>query len=285
MKTITFPAGGRLAGVASMLALLGHETSDQDIAMGMEAPFLLVKDGEIWRAGAGLYAPRWINLCLERRGFRMEEHLLECSEVPAFLRANCPAMLKIAVQKDRAEPVVFTGYAEGRYQFSTIVREGRAPSQTLSLTVPMLKRRLQEQVAVHTITRCAPHPVDFAPLLKETLENIRAYRQELLEVREQTVTRAELDALHEPLFRALMQDLWPMALLIGDEMLVEELRYLEHNYRHIFLIGGPDEMLLAERLKKSSIRKCLLWFREAVVDRLYVLTGQDDWHDFAPLEG
>ncbi len=283
MKAITFPAAGKLAGVASMLECLGEDAGDLDIARGMEAPFLLVRDGNTWRAGAGLYHPRWINLSLGSRGFRLEEHVLPREDVGDFLRGNSPAMLKMILRKDGMEPVVFTGYAQGRYIFSTIVQEDRGPSQTLSLTGPMLRRRLQEQTAVHTLSACEPCVTDFVPMLKETLENIPVYREALLETRFRTVTRAEYDALHTPLFRALMQDLRPMALLMGDETLAEELRRLEHDYRHIFVFGGPDEMTLEDRLPKSSICKCLLWYREAVVDRLYELTGQDHWQSYAPL--
>lgn len=71
MKFITLDAGGMLAGLAGMLALLGHDTDDQTIALSMEAPYLIDHQDGVYRAGAMLYQPEWINCWLSQLGLKL----------------------------------------------------------------------------------------------------------------------------------------------------------------------------------------------------------------------
>ncbi len=284
MKKITFERSDKLAGVASMLEYFGYEAQDRDIALGMEAPYLFVQDEGIWRAGSRLYHPEWINLYLEPRGFRMEEGVLPRDDVGAFLRSHCPVLMQMKLEKGILTPVVFKGYADGRYHFESIGWGKDGGFQALSLSVPMMKRRLHDEVLVCTLEPCEPHPVDFVPCLKATLDGLGQYRQEVMDACMQTVNRAAYQEMQTTLLRALMRDLRPMIQLIPDMMLSAELRCLEHYYGHVFMIDGPEEVSLEQCFTRRDIRKCLLWYRELVVDRLYALTGDDSWQDYAPMK-
>lgn len=276
MIPITFSGAGMLAGVATMLALLGYHTSDQDIARGMEAPYLFVRDTHgNFRAGAGLYRPQWLNLYLQPRGFMMTEHSVAPQDICAFLRKHKPSMFPLAISKNVTHPVVFRTYDHERYEFVNIKPLHAAEPDSLSLSAAMLKRRISSPVAVYTLEPCDPRPVDFIPLLLDSLDHLVIYQEELLTTRRRTVTRDEFTALHQPLFRALMQDLRPMMLLIDDTVLAAELRLLNHDYRHVFILDGTESVALDDRLPKKSIQKCILWLHENIVDRLYAL-GADE---------
>ena len=95
----------------------------------------------------------------------------------------------------------------------------------------------------------------------------------------QTISREELHSLQTPLLRALMIDMLPMAQLLSQETLYEELRLLNHDYRHIFTRNSPPTVDLQERLPRSSIRQCLAWMRENIVDRLFVHGLSDEQVD------
>ena len=140
----------------------------------------------------------------------------------------------------------------------------------------MLRRRLPETVRLCTVETCAPKPVDFIPLLLTTLENIRAYPADLLAAREKYITRSDLRQMRDPLFRALMHDMRPMTMLTGDSVLEAELELLDHDFRHIFTENDPESQLLATRLPKGPIKRCLLWLYEDVLDRLYQLGADDE---------
>ncbi len=269
MKYMTFPAAGKLSGVAAMLECLGHDTDDRTIALGMNAPWLFVKEGERYLAGSSLYQPRWLDLYLMPLGFHMTKIAPSKENVPTYLRACKTAMLPMTVTKDIKHPVVFTGYADGRYTFTNIKRENSDEPDTFSLTTAMLKRRLADQTTIYSLKECPASKVDFIPLLFESLNHLASYQTDVLEALKQTVTREELHILSDRLFHALMRDLLPMAELTNDAELAYELRLLNHDYRHIFTRNSPTTVTLDEKLPRSSICQCITWLREDIIDQLY----------------
>lgn len=269
MKYITFPASGKLTGVAAMLECFGYDTDDRAIALGMNAPWLFMKAGERYLAGSSLYKPRWLNLYLAPLGLHMTETALSKESVPAFLRACKTAMLPLAIARNRTHPVVFNGYADGRYEFTNIRPEVSSEPEAFSLTTAMLKRRLSDQVTVFSMEKCQPTEVNFIPLLLESLNNLASYQEHVLEALGQTVTREEFHILSERLFRALIQDTLPLAELANDAELTHELRLLYHDYRHIFTQNSPTTVMLNEKLSRNSICRCIAWLREDIVDQLY----------------
>lgn len=68
-----------------------------------------------------------------------------------------------------------------------------------------------------------------------------------------------------------MQDLLPLIPLTEDFELAEELRPLNHDYRHIVTLNSPEYIVLNETLPKTPIITCINWLRENVIDRLYAL--------------
>lgn len=269
MKYIHFEAAGVLAGLANMLEHLGHDTEDYKIAFGMDAPWLFLHEGDAYLAGHQLYTPRYLNLYLKPNGFCMAEVALPKAEAAAFLRKQQTAMLRLCVEKGNVHPVVFIGYEGGRYLFNNIKTEDSREPELLSLSSQMLLRRLEEQVSIYTLESCPPEPVDFLPLMIASLRNLADYEAALMAACTRTVTRQEFNALRMPLLRALMVDVRPMALLLKQPVLAVELRLLHHDYQHVFTRLSPPTVPLWERLPRSSIRKCISWLRENVIDRMY----------------
>ena len=272
MKHINFTASGILAGLANMLELFGIDTEDHAIALGMNAPFLFLRKGGQYFAGSALYQPRWLDLYLKPIGFHMAEITYPKEEVAEFLRSQQTAMLPITLSSGNSHPVVFAGYIKGRYEFINIKPAHSAEPDNLSLSSAMLKRRLDDQVTINTLEHCPQQQMDFLPLFQDSLLNLDTYLNEVLQALNQTVNREELQALKTLLFRSLMQDMQPMATLIGDFTLSEELRSLNHDYRHIFTQNSPPTVTLWEKLPRSSIRKCIAWLKEDINDQIHVYT-------------
>lgn len=276
MKHITFSGGGTLAGLANMLAYHGFDAEDRAIALEMEAPYLFVRRNGHYQAGVKLYQLEFLNLYLHKHGFHLRQDMLAREDVCAVLRTHAPAMLTIAVTKSATHPALFRGYTNGRYEFDNIKSAESTEPDMLSLSSAMLKRRLAAEVTVFTLETCARESTDMKPLLLESLRTLTAYRTDVLSAREQTMTREEFSALHEPLFRALMQDYRAMALLTGDMTLSNELELLEHDYKHVFLYNSPERVALNTCLPRTSIRSCILWIHEDIIDRLSELGMDDD---------
>lgn len=269
MKCITFPGSAKLAGVAAMLERLGFDTDDRSITLGMRAPWLFLYDQGRFMAGASLCQPRWVNLYLTPLGFRMTEKLLNKTEIPAYLRSCETAMLSLTVMKNVHPPVVYTGYADGRYRFVNLKPENSNEPDSLSLTGGMLGRRLADQSAVLTVEKCPPAEAEIVPLLVESLKTLARYQSEMLETLDAVVTRKEFLTLSKTHLKALLQDMLPMAELIDDAVLTEELCLLNHDYRHVFSHHGPDTVRLGDRLPRSAICRCISWMRENIIDQLY----------------
>lgn len=276
MIPITFNGAGMLAGLATMLECMGYHTDDKTIALGMEAPYLFVRDQDSYKAGACIYQPHWLNLYLHPHGLHMSEESLAQGDVCAYLRAHQPAMLPIMISRTSFHPVVFTGYVNGRYEFVNVKPFASPEPDSFSLTAAMLKRRLSPTVIVYSLTSCEAQPVDFVPLLLASLDNLVTYQEKVLETRKRIVTRQEFAELRTQLLRALMQDMQPLMALIGDYGLAEELRRLNHDYRHIFVCNDGETCALYDRLPKSSIKHCITWIRENIFDRLYELGVSDE---------
>lgn len=282
MKYVHFDGAGPLAGLANMLAHRGHDTEDYTIAYEMNAPWLFIKEGDAFLAGQQLYMPRWLDLYLRPRGFHMAEISLPKAQVPAFLRQHQPAMLRLALDKEHVHPVIFTQYEGGRYLFDNIRSDSTPEPERLSLSGQMLARRLEEQVTVFTLEEISPEPVDFLPLLLTSLQNLADYEDALMAACERTVTRQEFIVLQKQLLRALMVDAEPMAQLLNQPTLSMELHLLHHDYQHVFTRLSPPTVLLAERLPRSSIRKCIGWLRENIIDRLYDYGVTDEFVEALP---
>ena len=269
MKYIHFDSAGTLAGLAAMLECFGHDIEDRQIAFGMEAPWLFLKNDCQFVAGQGLYKPRWLNLYLLPRGFRLCESLIPKENVPLFLQQHCPSMLKIRIDRNICHPVVCTGYAKSRYQITNVKTADSHEPDHLSLSQPMLLRRIEDNVRILTLEQCSPEAVDFTPLLVQSLQTLAEYEHALLETCTRAISREDFNALRSPLLRALFVDMLPMIKLLNQPILLEELRLLNHDYRHTFTRNSPETVNLWEHLPRTSIRKCIKWLMENVEDRLY----------------
>lgn len=276
MSYITFTGAGKLAALAAMLDRMGHQTNDQAVALGMEAPYLFIRENGCYHVGSSLYQPRWLDLYLRPRGFHLHKETIPSSDVPARLRSLQTAMLPMRSDNGAYHPVVFDQYVNRRYEFINIKSAASPEPDMVSMSSATLRRRLNDETTLYTLESCVPEPVDFIPLLFASLENLSPYIKDMLAARRRTVTREELHLLNKQLFRPLMHDLRPMAAMIGDFTLAEELRLLEHDHRHIFTMNSPSAMPLHERLPKGSIVQCLTWYYEDIVDRLYALGADDD---------
>lgn len=279
MKYVTLKGGAMLAGTANMLGLHGIDTSDTAIARGMEAPYLLLEEDGVYMTGAGLCRPKYLNYYLNPRGFHMSEVKLRRNEVGAFLRKQRTAMLRLNLTSGVRHPVVYCGYADKKYVFINPKPKYSTEPDTLFFSSPMLKSRLDEEVTLYLLEECPPTPVDFKALLLRSLDTLPKYMNDLLAAREKVVTLEELNELHRTIFRPLMADMLPMSDLIHDDILKAELQLLEHDYRHVFIGEVQQKIALYERLPRKSMRLCLHWLYEDILDRLYEIGASEETMD------
>ena len=275
MKVVTIRNSRMLAGIASMLECLGHDTEDRTIALGMEAPYLFLRSEDGFIAGTSLFRPRWINLYLHSIGFHLDQITLPKDDVPAFLRQRPTAMLPIQLSPNdnASQPVVFTGLNRGRFCFGTL-----SPNNALlkSFTDAQLQSRLPEKCMVYVIDVIPSEAVDFMPYLGESLRNLSLFWDVFQQLLTRSVTRDEYDALKQSHLRALMHDLLPAASLNHDGMLIEELKIANYFYKGVFQEHSPEHVLLSNKIPAVFIKNCVNWLKEDITDRLYELGASDE---------
>lgn len=279
MQPITYCLSPIAAGIAKMLTLAGHSCTEEQLVIGMEAPWLFLRDGDCYRAGARLFRPAWMNLYTRMHGFHIAGHNLAAGDIPAFLRTQAPALLPLLGTGKRPHTMLFTDYSSGHYTFLNVKPEESAEPYAFSFSLPMLKRRLTDRVTIYTLAACSPEKADFLPLFFASLDALDCCQEELIATRHQAFTLAEFRKLHAPLFRTLLVDELPMAALSGDYTLVQELRLLNHDYRHLFTRLSPNRVTISERMSYASIGKCVTWLKEDIVDRCYAHGASDEIMD------
>lgn len=275
MKYVTLEAGTFLAGVANMLSLYGIDSTDAAIALDMEAPFLLLLDENGYTAGTGLYQPQHVNRYLHPLGFHMSEHCIPQAEFAAFLRTRRCAMLTLNVTGTARRMVVFTGYADRKYNFINLKQRYSAEPESLSYSSVALKNRLDAEVTVYTLEECTPEAVDFLHLLQHVLETIQTCRKEL-KACPARVTQEEFTALDQRLFRPLMLDLPPVIKLLNDESFLEEALVMNQDYRHMLIRDFGQDIILQDKLPLASALLCLQYLHEIILDRMYDFGADDE---------
>ncbi len=284
MKYVNLADAHLLAGLAMLLESHGIDTEDLIIARTMEAPYMILRENGRYLAGASLYRPDLLAIYLRPLGFELRMTHLPRKEAMQLLRTLPQAICTVSLDRSSCRLAVYEGFADGRYHFHHLKpRDSNEPEQD-ALTGPALNRRLPDEVTIYTLESCPPQPVSVIPYLKASLQNIDDYRLTLREHQRDTVTREQFYADYWPLLKPLAHDLLPLVSLIGDKTFANELTELNHEGRHVFYHGSPDVAVINDQIHWYSIKCCLDWLQENLLDRLYSL-GESDramkrfWYD------
>ena len=275
MKKVTITNTRMLAGVASMLEAFGHDTEDHIIALGMDAPYLFLRNDGDFVAGTSLFRPQWINLYLHTIGFHLSQTTLSKEDVQDFLRQQRTALLPVHLSNgDSAlQPMVFTGLARGRFILHSLHLE---QSEQMAFTATQLLTHLPDRVSLYLLEAIEPQPTNFLPYLGESLRNLSMFWVDFQQMLNMTVTRQEYQALQKSHLRALMHDFLPVALLKHDEMLTSELKIANYFYEGVFQPHSAAQVLLRNKFPSVFVKNCVHWLKEEITDRLYELGATDE---------
>jgi len=254
------------SALKALLHLHGLESESSSILQAIEAPYLFLQRGGRYIAGASFLASDWLDNYLLPLGYRLATHQLQRLEVRAFLTNHSPVALELAPQNT---------FVISHLENNRVALIHPDTADTYWLTFPTFLRKLPDSVTVFTLESCPPVSIDAIPLLCESVKTLSCYRQELTDHLSRTVTRQDMQPLHQTFFRALMVDLPAIAHLYTDMDVIIHLQKLSNIYRHLFIIG-ENEVCLSDHLSFSLINRCLLWLQEVIIDRLHALGASDD---------
>ena len=253
MRYMTFNSSCSFAGLANMLDVYDAGLEDCELALRMRLPYLFARDDAGYLAGAMLQTAGWFDLGLRPLGFRLQEERLAAADVAAYLRCQRTAMLGLRVSPRNKHAVVYTGDRDGALHFlnNKWARE-EAPEQ-LILTETELSERIDDPCVVARLEAAAPAAVDFAPLLRRSLEVLEQMHRELVDFCAAPHSTEEIFARMNPLFRPLLVDGIAMAGLLGETELQTRLTAVQTAFLTA-LRSGAEVLTLSELLPMETLQ-------------------------------
>lgn len=215
MKYMTFNSSCSFAGLANLLAFRGIDTTDWEIALGMDLPYLFSRDENGYCSGPMLQGAAWFDLYLRPRGLELEEVRLRREDVCSYLETVKNAMLGLRVSPERRHAVVYEGMEGGKYRFLNNKWANSQEPDVLFLSGEDLLGRLDSAVTAALLRETQPAEPDRLPLLRDSVEVLCCMREDIHAFCALERTPAQQRTAMETLFRALLLDGVTMLELLG----------------------------------------------------------------------
>lgn len=255
MKYMTFRGSCAFAGVANMLERFGVDVTDQDIALGMNLPYLFAKEDGAYLGGPMLQSAQWFDLYLRTVGFAMQEKILPREAVPAALREKDCAMIGLHLSERDKHAVICTGHIDGSYCFVNNKWEKTEEPERLSLTEEELLNRLDAQTAIAVLVPAEVYQPDFAPLFQQSRSVLAEMKQDLTAFCQRERQPQELIAAMNPLFRAVLLDGVTMLELIGQQELAD--RFIRIRDALMGAVRSNEPLVPAQHLPLAQLYQAI----------------------------
>ncbi len=304
MKYMNFLSSCSYAGLANLLEGVGVDTEDVKIALDIYLPWLLecrqenqehktgTYSGGTYTAGAMLQGAQWFNRYLKPRGWQFVETVYRKEEVVDGLLPDSMLGLKVSGQSKHA--VIFRGKREGKFVFLNNRRKESKEPEFFVLTGEECLERLEDTVWVGRLAECGREAVDFAPLLKASLENWGRWWEEFSEFAAHRQEWAALCLAKDMLFRAFLLDglavcgliltgetkeeakgmepagKWEAQVVLARQQ-QERLTCLQRQY--LAVMQRKEAALLGEEMDMELARRAVEGYQEMIRERLVTSFG------------
>lgn len=227
MKYMTFNSSCSYAGLANMLEQFGIDTTDRDIALGMNLPYLFSCCDGAYLAGPMLQEAQWFDLYLNPMGFRLVEEAIAAENVADYLKLQKTAMLGISTENAGKHAVVYTATASERLVFLNNKRDFEDSPDEIYLTEEELKQKIEPKTVVATLQPITPKSVCFTDKLQMSISVLQMNLSEIIKVCYKEACVDHLRGKLNTLFRALLLDGITMLHLIGETELAQSFERLQ----------------------------------------------------------
>ena len=262
MKYMTFNASCSYAGLANLLDWYGVDVEDRVIALKIELPYLLAREGRRYLSGPMLQGAEWFDLYLHPIGFTFIERRLERAEVFSFLKDHPPAMLGLHVTPESKHAVVYTGGGGGEYCFINNKRQDSTEPETLRLTETALLSRLDKTVVVGMLEKIGPRPSALHDRLAGSPGVLLALQSEINDFCTQQQTPAAQAAALNDLFRPLLLDGITMLELLENTEPAASLRTVRAQLLPLIRAGRPA--VLSESIDLSLLNASIRAYHDRI---------------------
>lgn len=229
-----------------MLAQLGIDAEDREIASHMKLPYLFAKEDGVYLGGSMLQSAYWFNLYLNTLGLSFTETMLTKNEVPGYLQKKTNCMLGLRISPQDKHAIIFTGTENNVFLFINNKWKHTDEPEELRFTEQELLKRLDNQVMIAQIEKSTVTLPDFVPLLRQSCETLQSLKIEIQNFCNCQKNKEELVAARNTLFRPVLLDGITMLELIGQENLSRQFRVIQSAF--LAAIRAKEPVILAEIL-------------------------------------
>ncbi|MBE5901435.1 MAG: hypothetical protein E7280_05965 [Lachnospiraceae bacterium] len=274
MKYMTFNSSCAFAGIANMLAKKGISVEDYEVALGMELPYLMVREGGSFLAGTMLQEKKWFDIFLKKQGFELSEKSLKKEEVPGYLEKTDTAMLGLRIDENKKHAVVFKSIEEEIYFFLNNKHEGSEELDELCLTREELLERLDEEVMVATLLPCAKETVDVMPMIHDSMLKLDELQYAILDFCEEEHSREEVLENLDRLFRPVLLEGVSMMELLHEEEVAAQLREVREAFMQVVFREQKESVRLDECIGLVDLSQAIMGWKSVMRDRLEQLIAE-----------
>lgn len=272
MKYQTFENACSYAALANLLDEAGIDVQDIDIIRGAQLAYMMRYDADTrsFLAGTALEGREWFDLFLRPRGFRFVERVLPKDKMLDYLwNTNRRTMLAMNAFDGERHALVFDAVRGESFRFINIKWPKSPTPETYIFTAQQLLDCLDSLNTIGFLERCEPCPVDYTPLLDDTLYCIELYRECLNKLLSELRQPYELDDARIPLFSALFDRLYSVCKLFGEARLVLMIKALNEAY--CSMQQKRCELVPCEEFPMQLLQDTLDRYCETVADKAIML--------------
>lgn len=274
MKYMTFNSSCAFAGIANMLEKKGISVEDYEVALGMELPYLMVREEDAFLAGTMLQEKKWFDIFLKKQGFALLEETVKREAVPEYLAKTDTAMLGLRIDESKKHAVVFESVEREIYSFLNNKHAESDEPDTVHLTEKELLERLDEEVRVATLISCEKETVDVMPLVHESALKLDELQYAILDFCEEEHSREEVLENLDRLFRPVLLEGVSMMELLQEEEVASQLREVREEFMQVVFREKRQQLRLDECMGLVDLSQAIMGWKAIMRDRLEQLIAE-----------
>lgn len=244
---MTFNSSCSYAGIANMLDILGYDTEDYLIALGMKLPYILGKENDTYVSGPMLQTKEWFNLYLKPNGFKMEEINVPKTHLLNHIVDNAPCMFgaKVNPNSSSKHALVFIGMEDNKYRLINNKRETSDEPTYYLCTEDELLSIIDDEIVVASIKQCEKESQNLERYHQESLKNIDELKNSLKYMCSKVYSKNELKVLQEKIFRSILLDNITVLKLASEKELVAKFETVQKQFLMV-VRSDPDNITLTD---------------------------------------
>lgn len=265
MKYMSFQNSCSFAGVANLLEMQGVDAEAEQIALGMQLPYMMEKTKDSYLAGPMLQTKKWFDLYLNPLGFEMQETLLKREQIIDFLKENEPCMIGVKVNPAASRhAIIYVGAQNGTLMFLNNRRKESSEPDSFRWTEEVFFNLMDRKtVPIASVVRCEKKEASLGARYEETLIALADVKEKVNYIcRHAMDVRFQLES-RETVFRAILLDNIAVLKLTEEAELTHMFETVQRQY--LSALAQKRELILEEYMDIKLLNQALDFWKNCIL--------------------